>query len=55
MIRIMMALAAAASTMGSLAAVDAATILHPRTITTTKDGQPIILARVAVTATPLPN
>ncbi|HEX7821027.1 MAG TPA: hypothetical protein VF463_10460 [Sphingobium sp.] len=53
MTRTLIALAAIATTMGSLAAVNASTLPTHRTISTTRDGKPILLARMVVTATPL--
>lgn len=51
----LIALAAAITTIGSLAAVNASTMPTHKVVSTTKDGQPILLARMVVSATPLSN
>ncbi|MET0136930.1 MAG: hypothetical protein ABW192_00950 [Sphingobium sp.] len=59
MTRMMIALAATAATMASLAAVNASTLPGERAphpiISETPNGQPILLARMVVNATPLPD
>ncbi len=55
MTRTLIALAAAVTTMGSLAAVNASTMPSHRIVSATENGQPILLARMVVSATPLSN
>lgn len=55
MTRTLIALAAAVTTMVSLAAVNASTLPAHRMVTANKDGQPILLARMVVSAAPLPR